>query len=366
MVSAVSKRQYYDIGSILETGAEYNIILGQRANGKSYAVKKYALQNAWDDDLKKFALLRRMKDNIKHREMTQYFSDMTDCIKEISGGQADCIIEYQKIFYFALRDPEGKKAPEKVKTAGYVFALSTEEDYKSSIYMDIWTIIYEEFITKRIYLRSEPTLLMSFVSTIFRSRQGKVFMIGNTISRLCPYVNDWGLHHLLRQDQGTIEMYHATDPELLDDEGEPLVTDIAVEFCSDTAQRSSMFIGRAAKSIIKGVWDTELKPGLRRPLSEYYVIHELVIEHLNFKFFCQLLQRPGALVWYVQPKTSDIQKGTRVISDRFSESRLWSKGFYPLNEKEAYAFNLLRQGKICYSDSLTGTDFEQCLKAITL
>ena len=363
----MSKKQYYDIEPILRTGAQYLIIIGQRANGKSYACKRYALEQAWNNpETSKFALLRRKKEGIKHREMTQYFSDMSECIKEISGGEADCIVEYQKVFFFAKRDPEGKEAPQKIREAGYVFALSAEEDYKSSIYMDIHSIIYEEFITKQYYLRQEPTLLMSFVSTILRSREGKVFLIGNTISRVCPYVTDWGLHNLLRQKQGTIELYHAMDPELLDDEGEPIVTDIAVEFCSDTAARSSMFIGRASKSIIKGVWDTELKPGLRFPPHEYQQIHEMVIQVMNFKFYCRLLSRQNTMVWYVEPKTSEIQKGTRVISDRFNESRLWSKGFYPLNDKEAYAFNLLKQGKICFSDSLTGTDFEQCLKHLTL
>lgn len=359
-------RTYYRLDNILETGAEYLIIIGQRSNGKSYAVKEYALRRAWEGDLTKFALLRRMSKNVKHREMTQYFADMESLIKEITEGKADCIIEYQKIFYFALRDPEGKNKPEKVKIAGYVFNLSDEEYYKSSMYPDIDSIIYEEFITTNMYLRAEPTKLMSFVSTIFRDRKGHVFLIGNTISRVCPYVSDWGLHHLLRQKQGTIELYHASDPEILDDEGEPIVTDIAVEFCSDTAARSSMFIGRASKSIIKGVWDTKLMPGLRFPESEYTKLHEIVVEHLNFKFYLELLQRQNALVWYCQPKTTEIQKGTRVISDRFSESRYWSRGFYPLNDREAYAFQLLKQGKICYSDSLTGTDFEQCLKSIQM
>jgi hypothetical protein len=36
-------------------------------------------------------------------------------------------------------------------------------------------------------------------------------------------------------------------------------------------------------------------------------------------------------------------------------------GLIPLSEAERQAFAFLSEGKICYSDNLTGTDFENCL-----
>ena len=292
---------------------------------------------------------------------------MTEVVERLSDGECDCISEYQKVFYFSKSQDDGS-APKRIKIAGYAMALGAAEHYKSSIYMNVYNVIFEEFISKLWYLRNEPRELLHFVSTILRIRDGRVWLIGNTISRVCPYVDDWGLTRLPRQKQGTIDVYKIKDKDDIDEEtGKPRETIIAVEFCEALGQKSSMFFGSSKKNITEGYWETELKPTLKKAPESYLKVHELVIEVMNFKFYLQLLQGDqGTLVWYVQPKTTDIQKRTRVISDRFNESRLWSSGLYPLNDKEAFAFSLLRQGKVCYSDSLTGTDFEQCMKSLSM
>ena len=41
------KINYYDIKSLLETHAQYMMLLGQRANGKSYQAKKTVLEDAY-------------------------------------------------------------------------------------------------------------------------------------------------------------------------------------------------------------------------------------------------------------------------------------------------------------------------------
>ena len=41
------KKQYYSIKNVLSTGAQWIILLGQRANGKSYQAKLTVLENAF-------------------------------------------------------------------------------------------------------------------------------------------------------------------------------------------------------------------------------------------------------------------------------------------------------------------------------
>ena len=41
------KQKYYSIENLLNKKAEYNILLGERSNGKSYAVKYMALWEAY-------------------------------------------------------------------------------------------------------------------------------------------------------------------------------------------------------------------------------------------------------------------------------------------------------------------------------
>jgi hypothetical protein len=69
-------------------------------------------------------------------------------------------------------------------------------------------------------------------------------------------------------------------------------------------------------------------------------------------------------IWYVQPKTTPIQRGTRIISDTEVEDLYTTIGFIPLNESERTIFNFLKQGKIAYRDNLTGTEFEQAYKQL--
>ena len=46
----MAKKKYYDITNLLNTKAQYMILLGQRANGKSYQCKKTVLEAAYEHD----------------------------------------------------------------------------------------------------------------------------------------------------------------------------------------------------------------------------------------------------------------------------------------------------------------------------
>ena len=48
---------------------------------------------------------------------------------------------------------------------------------------------------------------MNFYATVDRKRlTTRLWLVGNTISRVCPYINDWGLHNIISsQKQGTIK-----------------------------------------------------------------------------------------------------------------------------------------------------------------
>ena len=58
------KQKFYNLKNILTKDAQYNIIFGERSNGKTYAVEKYAIERyaktgeqlaivrRWDEDFK--------------------------------------------------------------------------------------------------------------------------------------------------------------------------------------------------------------------------------------------------------------------------------------------------------------------------
>ena len=73
------------------------MLLGQRANGKSYQAKKVVLEDAYHHD-KLFIYLRRWERDIKQDYVTEYFSDMP--IKDITNGVYTGVLAYQGYIYF--------------------------------------------------------------------------------------------------------------------------------------------------------------------------------------------------------------------------------------------------------------------------
>ena len=78
------KIKYYDISNLLSTEAQYMMLLGQRANGKSYQAKKTVLEHFIETG-EKFVYLRRWQADIKIKAINKYFEDMP--ISKITNKQ---------------------------------------------------------------------------------------------------------------------------------------------------------------------------------------------------------------------------------------------------------------------------------------
>lgn len=351
-------KKYYDIANLLATDSEYNILLGERANGKSYQVKLHVLRAAFLDGVP-FVYLRRWDRDIKQNAVTAYFADMP--IREITHGAWEFVTAWQGRLYFAKRgvdDPETKHgkdedlAIKKSNPIGWYCSLNTAERYKSWAFVNCESVVYEEFITDSSYLADEPRRLQQFVSTVARDRKIKVFMIGNTLSRVCPYFSEWGLEGTLRQKQGTIEIYHFHTGET--------TTNIAVEYCanSNTSKLSGMFFGTAARQIISGEWDVTDTPRLPRPLYAYENVFEVLLKYQSFALIMQLLvDGDGNRLVYVYPSTKG-RKIERIITDTFDPSVFITRGFDLKRRPEFIMANCIRGEKVCYSDNLTAADFK--------
>lgn len=352
----MAKIKYYSLDNILQYDAEFNIILGQRSNGKSYAVKHHCIEDSWKDPNHKFIVLRRLAEEIRPSVIQHYFDDVD--IGRISNGRCDNIVVYRGEIWACKYDND-KEKNEKIRVLGYIRALVKSTQYKSGIYTDCTAIIYEEFICEvgAAYLYDEPNELQSFVSTVARNNRIKVFMVGNTISRVCPYFTEWQLVNIPRQKQGTIDMYEV-ETNQVDENDNPITIHIAVENAEQVKGAGKMFFGAASKMINEGAWHTSKQyPPLPKPRDEYTLVYTVVLIGKGFSFMMELLQLGADFTWYVTRKTSKVKPNTRVISDVYSSDMLWTKGFTPLTGAEQKAFAILNQDKIAYCDSLTAEEF---------
>lgn len=354
----MAREKYYNLKNILKCKAQYNILLGERANGKSFAVKKHLIENAYaglSTSTGKFVYMRRWGDDIKTVAVESYFSDLNlnengrHYVNEITDCEFDGVMPYQGKLYFYTVNDIGERIRDKREIGRYV-SLNEDERYKSQMFVGYENIVYEEFITNKIYLNNEPVRLQNFVSTIARRKTMTVFMVGNTLTRVCPYFNEWSLTGVLRQPQGTIDVYHFKTTSG--------TVDIAVERCENVNKTSNMFFGRAEKQIVSGEWEVNDMPKLPRPHDSYVKLYEILICYQNFRFCLELLNEPinGGNICFVYPYTKN-RYILRVISDVFSDAPNVSYRLNVNRKPERMINECFRAGKVCYSDNLTGTDF---------
>lgn len=334
----------------------YLVLLGERANGKSYAAKSIAIEDSIKGD-SQFIYLRRYDLDTKDSLCVSYFADLP--IDNMTNGEYTCIDVYRKGIYLANVDPDTNKIV-RGKKIGYCHALSGAEHYKSLQFPAVNYILYEEFVSfNGQYLYEESKALQQYTSTIFRHRKnGKVILIGNTISRICPYYIDWGFDKgLSKQKPGTIEKY-----EMPNDNGENTI--ISVFLCESLNYNTGMFFGLAAKNITKGGYDVNPQPRLPGNVRDYKSIYQFVLWYNNLMFQLQLLQHKensDEIVWYCIPKTTEIKKNTRVVTNHFSTNPLYTRYLFGLTSREEEVFSWIRKGKICFSDDLCGTEFYNIL-----
>lgn len=336
----------------LKNECDYLILLSNRNTAKSYSTKEYLIKNAFDTG-EEFAYLRRMVTEVKDIDVNDYYTDID--IPKITKGEYDCINVFRKRIYFAKIEDNRVVNKKKI---GYVFDLFSMEHKKSLMYPKITSIVYEEFVTDNYYLPNEPDLLQNFISSIFRDRKGFVILIGNKISKFNPYYTDWNLHNAPKQATDTIDTY-----EMQTLNGN--VVTIKMWNIKPREEQSGMFFGNSARNIDGDTYKIEEQNKLDDKIENYNVIYNVVVKVQKIKYLMQFLQHrkdTTKLCWYVVPKTTDIQKDTRIVSDEFSTDILTTKGFIPLNENEKMIFNYIKNDKICFVNNMIGTEFKQALK----
>ena len=109
MANLFGRNKFYSLDRILKEKAVYNMVFGERSNGKTYAVLKYAVV----DYVKTggtFAYIRRWKEDVTGSRASSVFSALNANgeIKKLTGGEYDCIVYNASKFYLATYNEYGK------------------------------------------------------------------------------------------------------------------------------------------------------------------------------------------------------------------------------------------------------------------
>ena len=221
-------------------------------------------------------------------------------------------------------------------------------------------------MSRSAYLTNEPDKLMNFWNTVDRKRGiVRMWLVGNTISRVCPYLTDWGLQPIIsRQEQGTIATKNL-DTGTLDEQGNPILIKCAIEYCKSTG-KSSYAIGKHKDMLNKGSWQTDPQPHLPKSYNEYEVKYRIGFEYKEFRFIGELLKDPieKVYIWFIYPYDKEFKNNLLIFSDVVKSNWKYQRNIYNLTFKNDRLQNLLdtfREGNIFYSSDLCGTDFKQVI-----
>ena len=123
-------------------------------------------------------------------------------IVKLSDGRWNGIKYRHGKFFLIATDGEGTVVEDTTPMA-FTFSISAMEHDKSIAYPGIKRIIFDEFISRVSYIPDEFPMFMNILSTLIRERDDvDIWMLGNTVSKDCPYFREMGLKHIFQQQPG--------------------------------------------------------------------------------------------------------------------------------------------------------------------
>jgi len=302
------KYKYYRLDAIDKKNAHYNIIFGERSNGKSYAVLERIVEN-WFKNGKDGAIIRRWQDDFKSKRGQMMFSGLSEngVIEKLSNGAYDHVDYYAGRFYMACYqvDESGvKKSIKCDKPFCYAFALSAMEHDKSTSYPNVTTILFDEFITRESYFNDEFVLFMNTISTIARLRKDvKIYMLGNTVNKYCPYFAEMGLTNIKSMKPNDIDVYQYGETELR----------VAVEYADNSNSKNKesnvlfAFNNPKLAMISHGAWEIDIYPHLPMKYKTSDIKFTYFIVWNDEMLQCEIIYANDCMFTYIHKKTTEIK-----------------------------------------------------------
>lgn len=352
-MSKKEKSRYYSLSRILDRGAVYNLIIGERSNGKTYAVLKYGLER-YVTSGEQMAIVRRWDTDYKGKNGQTMFDSLTStgAIEELTRGEYTGVYYYSGRWYLCRYDEEGGRIRDETPFC-YAFSINTGEHDKSTSYPGITTILFDEFITRTAYIPNEFILFMNVCSTIIRDRNNvKIFMCANTVNKYCPYFKEMGLTHIQKMEQGDIDVYHYGQSNLT----------VAVEYCKPNKEGKKSdvyfaFDNPKLAMITGGEWEIDIyphSPYKYRP-KDVLLTYFIIFDHQTLQ--CEVIQYDDSLYTFIHRKTGDIKHPDTdiVFTPDYSPRPNYRRNITKPTDRLGQKIALLYKGdKIFYQDNEVG------------
>lgn len=355
--------KYYTTTKIDKKAATYNVIFGERSNGKTYAMLRKCLK-AYIEDGIQFGYVRRWKEDLTGRRASRLFSGINENneVEKLSKGKFKGVHYYAGKWYLCTYDDNGKAIYSDSDIVAFAFALSDGEHDKSTSFPNIGYIVFDEFLTNKLYLHDEFVLFMNTVSTIVRRRDDvKVYMLGNTVNKYCPYFVEMGLNHVQKMEQGTVDLYRYGESKLT----------VAVEYCASADQKANKstnkyfaFNNPKLQMITGGAWELNIYPHLPYKYKPDQVLLDFFIDFSDNLFQCQVITVDDVSFIYIHKKTTSIRNDDDLVYTLdFDPRPNYSRNIHkPVNNVQKKILWFFNNSKVFYQNNDIGDAINNYLK----
>ena len=359
------KIKYYSLTNILKRKARYNVIFGERSNGKSYSVQEHGLKKflAGKGQL---AVIRRWREDLRGKRGSMLFANLEcngngeNVISKLTNGQYDRVIYISSKWYLGYFDESTQRNVIMDKPFAFAFALSEMEHDKSTSYPEVTTILFDEFMTRGAYLPDEFVLFMNVLSTIIRDRDDvEIFMCANTISKYCPYFKEMGLNHVRKMNKGDIDIYKYGDSGLT----------VAVEY-SDSPNRFKpsdvyfAFDNAKLKMITGGSWELDIYPHITGSIDKEDIVFSYFIKFDEHILQADIVINSKESYTYIHNKTTPIKNEDRDIVFFLTPVELhnwYTNILVPVNDVTKRIYVFFKANKVFYQSNDIGEIMSQYL-----
>ena len=347
------KDKYYSLSRIRERHARYNVIFGLRSNGKTFSVLDLGLENYCRTG-KQLAIIRRYDLDFQGKRGQTLFDGIVAAgkVAEYSGGEWSDVGYLSGRWYLRKRDQDLEKWVYDSIPFAYGFSLSAMEHDKSTSYPNVTTILFDEFLTRGVYLKDEFVIFMNVLSTIIRDRDDvTIYMLGNTVNQYSPYFAEMGID-VKRMKPGDIDVYRYGQSDLT----------VAVEYADapNKGKPSDVYFAfdNPRLNMIKtGVWELDIYP--HKPFD----FEPRDIRFMYFVMFdgqtlqCEIIAKGSSRITFIHRKTGPIKDPDRdlVYSPDYDPRPNWRRNIKkPILDFEKQILWYYAADKVFYQDNEVG------------
>lgn len=300
------KNEYYSLKKINKLNALYNLIIGQRSNGKTYAVCEQEIKGYFKEGFK-LAYIRRYDEEIMPKNIQNLFKPHSALIEKLSNGQFNSTVYKNREFYLYNKNTEEKSEQFFCKC----FSLNAWERTKGADNGYFKYILFDEFMTRSFYLNNEFVTFTNLLSSIIRDRDDTIiYMIANTVNQYCPYFAEMGLGKISDIKQGDLKLFTYGDSELT----------LALEYSDSKGQTGKVskyfaFNNPQLKMITTGQWEIKNYSHAPFKIKKEDIVYRAYIFFDNDIIACNIVHYNNSvfLFFNIQTKTENLDLKKRIV-----------------------------------------------------